>query len=131
MTAAIAAGFSVRGENETRLNLSRAAAGNWRNRSVIGLTLVTGALGIASGAGIGPKFSSESAGHAFTAGLSGFSLLVASTLPILKSSAPDPSPLIGDLISAKVSYKTPFSGLLGAGFPSKVGAVVIPLRCNP
>lgn len=129
-TAATATGLSVRGENVTRLNLSKAASSDWHQRVLVISPIFMGGAATLSAAGVAPHFHSETAAKGFTAATAAIGTIITAALPVLRANAPDPSPLLSAVLSPTAIYHTPFSGLIGAGFPDKVGAVVVPIKCT-
>jgi hypothetical protein len=125
--AATTAGFAAHLDEVTILNLTRAASfDKWTLLSVV-TPVVSGTAAVAADSGL---FNlSAAAKPRVQAGLTVLSTASALILPLIKSAAPNPSSTIADVLLFRSTYQAPFSGLIGASYPSP-GPVVVPIKCT-
>jgi hypothetical protein len=125
--AATAARFSVKLDNVTTLNLTKAAAWSPWSVAAVVFPVVTGTIAVAADSSL--LNLSARAKPRVQAAFTVMSTASALTLPLIKGAAPNPSSTISSVLLFKSQYMTPFSGVIGAGFPSP-GAVEVPIHCS-
>ena len=117
------ASYTYRGENVTTLNLKKAATRSWQQVTLAIATVLSAVGSIATGADL-VNFGNPASRARATAWFAIGTAAGAAGLPFLKTSAPDPSSILADLVLSKTRYTAPLAGYVGAAWPSPPAAVV-------